>query len=96
MLKVFHNIQHRLTFKWPKVPKIGTFGQNYDFKIRRDNWKNSYERRAYESVEGKSLSLDISQNQRKTQLGQERVNASSIKPKFEYNAISIHYLIPVI
>ena len=32
------------------------FGQNFDFKIRRDYEKISYERRAYESVDDRSLS----------------------------------------
>ena len=33
-----------------------TFGQNFDFKIRWDNQKSSYERRVYESVDDDSLS----------------------------------------
>ena len=32
------------------------FGQNFYFKIRRDNGKIFYERRVYESVDDKSLS----------------------------------------
>ena len=30
---------------------FSTFDQNFDFKIRRDHQKSSYERRAYESVD---------------------------------------------
>ena len=33
-----------------------TFDQNFDFKIRRDNKKKSYERRVCESVDDNSLS----------------------------------------
>ena len=33
--------------------------QNFDFKIRSDNKKNSYKRRVYESVDGISLSYVI-------------------------------------
>ena len=36
------------------------FDQNFDFKIRRDHGKISYERRVYESVDDMSLSLAIS------------------------------------
>ena len=32
------------------------FGQNLDFRIRRDHGKISYERRVYESLDDKSLS----------------------------------------
>ena len=32
------------------------FGQNFDCKIRRDYEKISYERRAYEAVDNRSLS----------------------------------------
>ena len=35
-------------------PKLKTFDQN--FKLRRDNQKISYERRAYESADEKSVS----------------------------------------
>ena len=35
---------------------IITFGQNFDFKIRKDNEKNSYERLVNESVDDSSLS----------------------------------------
>ena len=34
---------------------FSTFDQNFDFKIRREHQKNSYERRAYESVDVRSL-----------------------------------------
>ena len=37
------------------------FGQNFDFKIRREHEKKkSHERRAYESVDDRSLSWTIS------------------------------------
>ena len=36
-------------------PKYRTFDQNFNFNLRRDHQKNSYERRAYESVDEKSL-----------------------------------------
>ena len=41
--------------------KLATFDRNYDFKIRRDDQKISYERRVYESVDDNSLSKAISQ-----------------------------------
>ena len=34
---------------------FSTFDQNFDFKIKRDHKKNSYKRRAYESVDVRSL-----------------------------------------
>ena len=34
---------------------FSTFDQNFDFKIRREHKKYSYERRAYESVDVRSL-----------------------------------------
>ena len=37
-------------------PKYRTLDQNFNFILRRDHKKNSYERRAYESVDKKSLS----------------------------------------
>ena len=38
-------------------PKYRTFDQNFNFNLRRDHQKKtSYERRAYESVDEKSLS----------------------------------------
>ena len=33
-----------------------TFSQNFDFNLRRDQQKNSYERRDYESADEKILS----------------------------------------
>ena len=41
------------------------YDQNFDFKIRGDNKKKSYERRVYESVDDSSLSKAISQKQTK-------------------------------
>ena len=43
-----------------QVNELVQFGQNFDFKIRRDHEKNSYDRRAYESVDDGSLSRAIS------------------------------------
>ena len=40
----------------PLLNKLVQFGQNADFKIRRDPQKNSYVHHAYESVDDKSLS----------------------------------------
>ena len=37
------------------------YGQNFNFKIRRDNKKKSYNRRVNESVDDNSLSKAISQ-----------------------------------
>ena len=37
-------------------PKYRTFDQNFYFNLRRDHQKISYERRAYESADEKSLS----------------------------------------
>ena len=39
--------------------RVRIYGQNFDYKIRRDN-KKSYERRVYELVDDSSLSLAIS------------------------------------
>ena len=39
-----------------KVNELVQFSQTFDFKIRRDHGKISYERRVYESVDNKSLS----------------------------------------
>ena len=35
--------------------ELVTYCQNFDFKIRRDHKKNSYERRDYESVDGEPI-----------------------------------------
>ena len=53
-----------------------TYGQNIDFKIRRDNLKKSYEHHVYESVDDSSLSLAISQKPMKKELKQQRVNTN--------------------
>ena len=39
-----------------QVNELVQFGQNFDFKIRRDHGKISYESRVYESVDERSLS----------------------------------------
>ena len=39
--------------------ELGAHGQNFYFKIRRDNGKISYDRCSYESVDDKSLSWVI-------------------------------------
>ena len=46
---------------------------NFDFEIRRDNKRISYERRVYESVDDNSLSQEISQKQTEKELLQQRV-----------------------
>ena len=40
-----YDLGERISSVWPK----------FRFKKRRDKWKNSYERRVYESVDDKSL-----------------------------------------
>ena len=40
----------------PQCDEFVTYCQNFDFKIRKDHNKNSYERRDFESVDEKSLS----------------------------------------
>ena len=40
----------------PFMNELVQFDQNFDFKIRRDYEKISYEHRAYESVDDRSLS----------------------------------------
>ena len=59
---VVHHTQHLLliiptylTHLLIALP-FGNIWQNFDFKMRRDRGKNSYERRDYESVDEKSLS----------------------------------------
>ena len=44
----------------PLVPSENTLDQNFYFKIRKEHQKNSYERRAYESVDIRSLFWVIS------------------------------------
>ena len=39
-----------------QVNELVQFGQNFGFNIRRDHGKLSYELRAYESVDDRSLS----------------------------------------
>ena len=40
--------------------ECSTFDQNFDFKLKRDHQKISYERRAYESVDVRNLFWVIS------------------------------------
>ena len=40
----------------PSVQNIARLNKNFNFNLRRDPQKISYERRAYESVDEKSLS----------------------------------------
>ena len=40
----------------PLCDEFVTYGQNFDFEIRRDDQKISYDRCDYESVDEKSLS----------------------------------------
>ena len=58
----------------PKRPKYRTFGQNSNLG-RDPHKKNSYERRDYESVDEKNLSLAIAQ---KKESGPKWVNAKCI------------------
>ena len=44
--------------------------QNFDFKIRRDHQKNSYERRDYESVDENSLLGYVPKNDEKKEFRQ--------------------------
>ena len=46
---------YHLTHLCPAYSIEYTFDQNFNFNLRRDHQKNSYERRAYESVDEKSL-----------------------------------------
>ena len=43
----------------PILPSVPTYGQNLDFKIKRDNVKHSYEGRAYKSVDNRSYISEI-------------------------------------
>ena len=52
---------HSLTLCFIAWPKNNIFDRNFDFKIRRDEQKISYERRVYESENENSLSKAISQ-----------------------------------
>ena len=49
--------EHRLTHLCQAylINIVGTFDKNFNFNSRRDLQKKSYERRAYESVDEKSL-----------------------------------------
>ena len=48
------------------MDELVQYGQKFDFKIRRDNRKNSYESRVYESVDVRNFSYIIS---RKSEFG---------------------------
>ena len=57
-----------------QVNELLQFGQNFDVKIRRDHEKNSYERRAYESVDDRSIILGyISKIYEKNNSGHEEL-----------------------
>ena len=60
-------------------------GQNFDFKIRRDNQKISYERLVYELVDDNSLSLAIYQKPTK----KKRMEQLRVKRKFRKYKIII-------
>ena len=49
----------------PSVLNIGRFDKNFNFNLRRDPHKISYERRAYESVDEKSLLSYVTKNDEK-------------------------------
>ena len=56
-------------------PLGATLCTNFDFKIRRNQGKLSYERHVYESGDDSSLSKVIHlKNRRKTECDQQRVN----------------------
>ena len=57
----------------PLCDEFVTYCQNFDFKIRRDHKKNSYERRDYESVDEKSLSFIMCKKATKKEFRQETV-----------------------
>ena len=48
---------------------MASFSKNFDFNLRRDNQKISYERCDYESVDEKSLSYAVSKNDGKKNSG---------------------------
>ena len=50
------NLQICLTLFLLACPYIGPLSKNFDFNLRRDHKKKSYERHDYESVDEKSLS----------------------------------------
>ena len=50
------------------------YDQNFDFKIRIDHQKISYERRVYESVDIAAYLRLYLKNRRKKELMQQRVN----------------------
>ena len=53
---------------------MATLTKNFNFSLRRDyQKKNSYERRTYESVDEKSLSLAMSRKTTKKKLGKIKV-----------------------
>ena len=55
------------------------YGQNFDFKIRRDTQKNSYEQRIYESVNDSSLSYAVNLKPTRNKELQQKVNLSILK-----------------
>ena len=52
---------------------MASLSKNLNFDSRRDHQKNSYERRAYESVDEKSLSLAMSRKTMKKEFGRIKV-----------------------
>ena len=56
---------------------MALFSKNYDFKIKRDHQQKSYESCDYESVDGKSLSLAMSQ---KTMKKEFRIQEQLFRP----------------
>ena len=53
----------------PLCDEFVTYCQNFDFKIKRDYQKISYERREYESVDEKSLSYTMCSKKTKKKSG---------------------------
>ena len=70
---------------------LAHFGQNFDFKIRMDYGKHSYERRAYESVDDRSLYIlgYISKIDRKNNSGHKGLNIRKSPQKLSQNLLDI-------
>ena len=61
------NFVIKLTYNW-LAKQICDVWPKFDFKIKRDKGKNSYDRRAYESVDDRSLSWVTSQKWRENKI----------------------------
>ena len=56
---------------------MASLSKNFDFNLRRDHQKNSYERRAYESVGRRKdpISGYVSKNDEKQEFGRNKVKS---------------------